>query len=592
MNKNLVASSVALALVLPSAAIIAEENKLVISANRIQQDINDTLTDVIVIDRLEIERKQPQSLVDLLVNVAGVDFTQTGGHGQDSSVFIRGSNSNQLLVLVDGVRVGSATLGSKAVSTIPMAQVERIEIVKGPRAAIWGSDAIGGVIQIFTRNYQQGQYRVALNAGSNNTLELDAAVGLGDDTLNTTIIYSNKSSDGFDVLAGTEPDKDGYENESLALKGGYLISDSSELEWLFQSDRGETDFDSLFSTDNVTEYNNHLWRLGYSIESGTWNHAFAVNGSRDSSGNFETRREQISYNFQNQMTSDFSFSGGIDLLTDDISKSQTVYDQEKRDTQSVFLSANYVGDKFLVDLAIRNDDVDQVATETTSNFGIGYRISSSHLISLNYGEGFKAPSFNDLYFPNFGNPALKFETSENTELVYKGRFGSSRLTVSIYQSDIENLIQFALDGSGNFSAQNIGMAEISGIDLTYQFKTGDFTHKITADDIEAKDGTTGDLLIRRAKNHFGYEVNYAQESLDWFVQVQSVGKRPDTDFSTFTAVELDSYTRFNLGVGYDVSEQLRLQLKVNDLTDEAPVIVTGYNPVEQEIYLSASYRVE
>lgn len=590
MNKKIVASSIALALTLPASSLYAEENKIVVSANRIEQDINDTLTDVIVIDRAEIELKQPQSLVDLLVNVAGVDFTQTGGHGQDSSVFIRGANSNQLLVLIDGVRVGSATLGSKAVSTIPMAQIERIEIVKGPRAAIWGSDAIGGVIQIFTRNYQQGQYRVELSAGSNNTVELDAAVGFGDEELNTTLIYSNKSSDGFDVLATAEPDEDGYENESIAIKGGYLMSDSSEIDWLFQSDKGETYFDSSFnpvSADNITTYNNYFWKLGYSLNVDTWSHTIAVNGSKDSARGFKTQRDQVNYDFQNQLTSDFSLSGGLDLLYDDVSESVTGYDEQKRDTRSYFLAANYVGATFLVDLAIRNDDVENIANETTSNFGVGYRISSDHLLSLNYGEGFKAPTFNDLYFPNFGNPDLKFETSENIELVYKGQFNDSRLTVAIYETDTENLIQFGPNG-----AENIGKAEVSGVDLTYQFSTGDFNHKITADNIDAKDGNTGARLIRRAKNHFGYELNYIQDNFDWFLQVQNVGKRPDTDFSTFSAVELDSYTRLNLGVGYQFNEQLRFQLNVNDLTDEAPIIVTDYNPVEREFYLSASYRVE
>ncbi|TQV74998.1 TonB-dependent receptor [Aliikangiella marina] len=590
MKNKIVVSSITAALSLSSVPTFAEDNTIIVSANRIKQDVNDTLTDVIIIDRAEIERKQPQSLVDLLANIPGVDYTKTGGHGQDASVFIRGSNSNQLLVLIDGVRVGSATLGSKAVSTIPVAQIERIEIVKGPRAAIWGSDAIGGVIQIFTRNYRQGQYRVELSAGSNSTLELDAAVGFGDEKLNTTLIYSNKSSDGFDVLASAEPDKDGYENESIAIKGGYLASDVSEYDWLFQSDKGETFFDSAFNPDsaaNVTEYDNQLWKFGYTLTAGHWLHSVSLSGSKDSARGFETEKEQVSYDFQNQVNNQFSLSGGLDFLYDDVSGSLTQYDERKRDTQSVFLAANYVGSTFLVDVAIRNDDVEKVANETTSNIGVGFRISPEHLVSLNYGEGFKAPTFNDLYFPNFGNPELKFETSENLELVYKGQFGDSRLTLSVYETDTENLIQFGPNG-----AENIGLAEVSGIDLTYQFSTGDFNHKITADNIDAKDGNTGARLIRRAKNRVGYELNYVQDSFDWFLQVQNVGKRPDTDFSTFTAVELESFTRLNLGVGYQFNDELRIQLNINDLTDEAPIMVTDYNPVEREFYLSASYRVE
>ena len=592
MKKSIVASSIACVLSTSVLPVVADDNVVVITANRIEQDFTDILTDVEIIERSDIERLQPQSLVDLLVNVAGIDFIQNGGHGQNTSLFVRGSNSNQVLMLVDGIRVGSATLGKKDVSSIPLAQIERVEIVKGPRAAIWGSDAIGGVIQIFTRRFENSEYRVGATLGSNSSKELDAAIGFGSGNFSNTLAVGYKDSDGFDARIDDENDKDGYDKESVSLRGSYQMSNNSAFDWVAQSDRGESMFDSPWDTpdQNVNEFKNHHWNFRYSFQGESWGHQASLNGSRDYADGFETRREQISYLATNQISEALSFAGGLEIYNDDISKSITEYNDEKRSTESAFVTVNYAGEKWLADFAVRRDDVEKIASETTINFGTGFRINSKHLVSLNYGEGFKAPTFNDLYFPFGGNPELQFETSENKELVYKGFFENSSLTVSVYDSEVHNLIQWAPDAGGNWTPQNVGNAEISGVDVSYQITTGDYRHKFTADDIDAKDANSGNALTRRAENHFGYELAVTGDSLDWFVQLQYVGERADTDFQTFLPISLDSYTRVNLGLGYAASEALKFQLKVNDAFDEAPTIVSGYYPVEREIYLTVSYQ--
>ena len=598
MKNNLVASSIALVLAgSVSAPLIADDtngddNLIVVSANRIEQNITDILTDVTIIGREDIERIQPQSLVDLLVNVAGVDYTQAGGHGQDTSIFVRGTNSNQVLILIDGIRVGSATLGEKSVSTIPVSLIERVEIVKGPRAAIWGSDAIGGVIQIFTRRYEAGEYRVAATVGSNFSREAEVVVGFGDDKFSNTISYSARESNGFDVRIDAEDDDDGYERQSVSIRGDYKFSESSTLDWVAQTDRGESLFDSPWSApeENLIEYRNHHWNLRYSYQDDSWNHQASINASRDSARGFETRRQQLTYLVSNEVTEGLSLAGGFEYYEDDISKSETVYNIEKRDTTSAFVSLNYVGDLLLADFAVRYDDVENVTDELTSNLGLGFRINSQHLLSLNYSEGFKAPTFNDLYFPFGGNPDLEFETSENTELVYKGFFDNANLVISIYDSEIDNLIQWMPDANGVWSPQNVGKADISGVDLTYEINQDDFNHKFTADSVDAKDATTNARLIRRAKNHFGYELTHTLDNFDWFAQIQYVGKRPDTDFQTFLPIESDSFTSVNLGLGYYLTKDWKLQLKINDLFNEEPTIVSGYHPIEQEFYFTISYQ--
>ncbi|TQV89624.1 TonB-dependent receptor domain-containing protein [Aliikangiella coralliicola] len=608
MKRSFVAQSVALVLASSASfAVLADDSALVndsadddsvivVTANRMKQDINDTLADVEIIDRAEIERIQPQSFVDLLVNVAGIDFVQRGGHGQETSIFSRGTNSNQTLILIDGVRVASATLGVKSVSNISISQIERVEIVKGPRAALWGSDAIGGVIQIFTRRFSPGEHKVSATIGSNGAREIDVSVGVGSGDFVNTITYGRRETDGFDARIDNEPDDDGFEYDSLAIRGDYQLSDYNTVDWVVQADEGKNDFDTTWG-GNVSHFNNYLWNLRFNHENNGWNNQLAVSGVRDqsfstgngvtreSAGVFETRRLQYSILTRKSVTDELSIGGGIDRYEDSIEKSTATYANENRQTKSFHVSANYVGETFLADFAVRKDDVEQVANEKTFNFSFGYRLDDDNLLSLNYGEGFKAPTFNDLFYPQGGNPNLKFETSDNLELLYKGVFTDSSLTVSVYDSEIENLIQWVRGSNGIWSPQNVGEAEISGVDVSYSLTQGDYQHEITASRVSAEDANSGDPLIRRAKNHFGYQISFASDKFDWFSQLEYVGKRPEVG-----DIELDSYTRVNVGVGYQFDNHWQLKFKVNDLFDEAPTTVAGYNPIEREFYLTVSHQ--
>jgi vitamin B12 transporter len=592
LTKKIISTSVALSLTTVSLSALSDE-VVVVTANRMEQNINDTLADVEVIDRADIERIQPQSFIDLLVNIAGIDTIQRGGQGQDASIFMRGANSNQLLILVDGIRVGSATLGVKSISNISVAQIERVEIVKGPRAALWGSDAIGGVIQIFTRRYGNGEHRVAVALGANNTKDLEASVGFGNQELSNTLTVSKKKTDGQDAKIDDSPDKDGYQIESFALRGNYQFNQTSSLDWLGQLDQGEIDFDTSWG-GNVTEFKNQIWNIRCTHEENDWNNQLAVRSSRDSRDTtgdvFETRREQYSYLTRYNVTSSISFGGGIELISDNVEKSSTGYSETERDTKSYHTNVNYVGKALLADFAVRYDDVENVATKTTYNFGFGYRLNAQNLVSFNLGQGYKAPTFNDLYYPWGGNPELEFETSDNIEVVYKGTYDIGNLVASIFDSEVDNLIQWIPDTDGIWAPQNVGKANISGIDLHFKLKSEYLNHKFNASHVNSEDAATGEQLIRRAKLHLGYEVSKSLDSFDWFVQLQYVGKRPDNDYQTFMPVNLDSYVRANIGLGYNLNTSWKFNLRISDAFDEAPTLVSGYHPAGREFYLSISYQ--
>jgi len=373
------------------------------------------------------------------------------------------------------------------------------------------------------------------------------------------------------------------------------------LDWVAQTDEGENEYDTSWG-GNILGYNNYLWNVRYSHQNENWNNQVSVNSSRDQNftfGNgvakadaeiFETRRQQFSYLANNKITDELTVGGGVDWLQDNVEKSTTNYSETERTTQSAFINANYISDSFLAELALRYDDVENVADDTAINIGLGYRFNQYHQLSINYGEGFKAPSFNDLYFPWGGNPDLRFETSDNQEIVYKGFYETGNLVASVYESQVENLIQWIPDNNGIWAPQNVGKADISGIDVSFDLRLTDFHHKITASYVDAEDATTGTQLIRRAKKHLGYDLSYIADTFDWFMQVQYVGERPDTGYQSFMPIMLDSYTQVNFAASYTFNNQWQLKLKITDAFDKAPTLVSGYNAAGRQYSLTLIHQ--
>ena len=593
-------------------------NTVVITANRVEQNINDILAVVEVFTREDIEKIQPESITDLLESVAGMDVVHNGGAGQSSALYTRGTNSDHTLVLIDGVRVGSATLGTKGFSSIPVAQIERIEIVKGPRAALWGSDAIGGVIQIFTRSLKTGELSSSLTLGSNNYASADLSAGFGDDKISNTVTLSFEQSDGFDAFDNstdttedTQLDADGYERLSAALRGDYELSKEIQLDWVAQFDRGNSEFDSLGSDE--TDYNNHLWNIRYTYTIDDLVAQFSVKQSRDQSisfGNdnsktessvFETRREQANGLVQYQISDEFSLTGGIDHLIDDVAHSKVVgfdgtasnYEDQERTTKSAYISSLFKLAGFTGELTGRHDDVEGVKGYGTFNASLGYAINNHVMVSANRSKGFKAPTFNDLYYPNFNNPKLKSETSYNTEFLVKANWQNHSFILAHYDNQVDQLITYNPD---SFKSENIADADISGLEFIYQLRHGSLTHKFSAtnldpidNSIDAATGERGNTqLLRRAKELYSYELTADIGDFSIFTQVNYTGSRFDKVFGS-PRERLDSYLRLNLGATYNLSDEWNLKLKVSDATEAEPQSIIAYNNAGRQVFLTIQY---
>ncbi|WMS86074.1 TonB-dependent receptor domain-containing protein [Pleionea litopenaei] len=576
-----------------------KDKTITVTANRSMQNATNALAAIEVLSRQDIEKINPVSVTDLLETFSGIDVTRSGGHGQASSVYTRGGNNGHTLILIDGVRVGSATLGVKEINAIPVALIERIEFVKGPRASLWGSDAISGVIQIFTRRLGHQEYQVNLTAGSHHAQSGHLAVGFGNEKIQNTITVSSEASEGFDVLQSAEPDDDGYRRVAAAIKGDYSLSNVLALDWTLRHTRGNSEYDNAYGGSNESDFENTLLNIRYIYQENDWNSELAVRHSLDHSidygngitramaGIFETERNQASGSIGRKINDHWQLTGGLEWFEDKVAQSSTNYATTERFTNSAFINSIFQVARFSSEISLRYDDVENVDTETTYNLSLGYRPNEHWLVAVSTAEAFKAPTFNDLYYPSglysSGNPLLKPEYAKSNELLVKWNNADTRLSISVYDNDIDDLIDWQADANFFYQPVNVNSATIKGTDISVDFQQNNFNHRIAATYVDAKDNESNRQLNRRAKQLASYQITYNQSQLEWFAIVKYTGERPDG------AVMLDSYSSIDIGLNYQISHRLAMQLKINNLSDEDIQSLNNYTPIQREAYLTVTY---
>lgn len=600
-KKSLLSLALASVISTPVAAAATDESQakdievITVTATRSSLNIDDALTSQVVITRADIDLINPISVLDLLSSVPSIDIASNGGRGQNASIFMRGTNSDHTLVLVDGVRVSSATSGGTSFNSISPEMIERIEIVQGPRAALWGSDAIGGVIQIFTRQLADGEFFAGAALGSDNYKKYHAGFGIKHGDGQTSIVVSKEESDGFDAREGSETDDDGYDFTSVSIRGQQKVTSKFALEWLLSSARGDNEFDGFF---NGSDIKNHAWfvRGSYQgeINNVTNNTTFAIGQSRDSAdslkdgksqGVFETRRTQYSLVNNSQIQENMQLNLGVDHFIDDVSKSKTKYDIQERDTTGVFAHVLYSNNDWTYEATLRHDNVEDINSENTYNLGLGYKVDANSRVVLNIGTGFKAPTFNDLFFPNFGTPTLNSELSETIELFFETKIADVNTSVSLYRSDIDDLI-----GRRNGKADNFEKVEINGAELKLNYVGLGGTHDFNVSYTDAEDQATNEQLIRRAKEKFNYKFTTSISNADVYAEYQFVGSRTDSVFGVDGPVDLAAFQLINLGVNYEVSENFSVTSRVTNLLDKEYQTVSTYNTQERAVYFGVTYQ--
>ncbi|MDX8389162.1 MAG: TonB-dependent receptor [Mariprofundaceae bacterium] len=600
MKNNHIKKMIALtsmAIVVAATPLYAEEQlpALVVTADRVAMDQASVSADITIITAEEIRKSQAVFVVDLLRSQVGIDIANSGGAGKVTSVFMRGAGSRHALVLIDGVRVGSVTVGSFDWSKLTTADIERIEIVRGARSSLYGADAMGGVIQIYTRK-GDGERKVyaRVEAGSYATASGHVTITEQVDSgLAYALTLEHVKTDAISVAAnGAENDP--YKQSTLSASVSIPIA-SGKVELIARHVDGTASLDGGFPFGDVLNYTSRdkqqvfSGRINYPIND-IFETSLQISRSTDNTVahdpaggfnnfDFSTAIDQLTW--QNSFDLDaFTLLAGIDIHRDQGESGSAGLDQAI--TQSAaFSMLAWHRDMVDMNASVRYDHNSASENKATWKLGMAIRPLSNLKFSANYATGFKAPSINDLYFPasdfSAGNADLKPETSRGWDVgMYYQRQGkhlATTLNIVWFDQEFHNLISWEPDANFFYAPINIGAARTHGLELSMSLACDHGYLHANWTFLNAKDELSGDMLARRAKESGNIRIGAHIADLDAELAYRIVGPRfsnPGEDSKML------GYQKVDLRLGYTLQSSWQLTLRAENLTDKDYEEVSGY----------------
>jgi vitamin B12 transporter len=582
------------------AASESELGQILVTATRQATRSNELLSDVSLIAREEIENAGQTSLEELLARQPGIEFASNGGPGTNSSVFIRGASTKQTIVLIDGLRVGSASSGDVAFSRVPLAQIERIEIVRGPASSLYGSDAIGGVIQLFTRR-GDGATRFNASAGTGTYRTTDASVGVaaGNETFSYSLQAAHYQTDGFSALrnpanSAYNPDRDGYRNSSISGSFSFRPAQGHELGLSLLNSAGVSKYDSYPPS---SDFRNDQTVSAYSFYSRNklaeaWTSTLRFGrSSDDSTSRTDGIADSVFYTEQNQVSwqNDLKLPVGQALLAAEHLQqrlmSSTDFQANERSIDSLLAGWNgNLGDHRLQG-NLRHDENSQFGGKTTGGVGYGYQFSPDWRGRLSYGTAFRAPSFNELYFPSTfgatyaGNPNLKPEWARNREIGLDWEIAAHRFSAVYFNNKVTDLIV-------GYPLQNVNSATLAGTSLSYAGHRGRWNGGVTLDLQRPRDDSTGKRLLRRADEQLKAHLGYTQGPLKVTGEWQLVGERFENAANT---QRLGGYGLVNLAADYRLEKSWTLFARANNLFNKRYELAKDYATAGASVFVGLRY---
>jgi len=578
----------------------AVEDEVLVTATRTARTADSALASTSVITRDDIERSQAKSVAELLAGEAGVDFSVSGGQGQQTSLFMRGMNRTHTLVLVDGVRVGSATDGAFAWHFLPLAAIERIEIVRGPRASLYGADAMGGVIQIFTRASRVAAASAEISAGTYETRAGNVAVTNVSGDTRFTLSAGRFDTSGFDATTpgnfGHEPDDDGYDNENLGFSIASRLSERANIEARLLRSQGRTNYDGTFfgfvatnRTDFVQQAASATLKyrptdtLTLALNGGTGrddSDSFG-NGAFDSA--FNTDRPNASVQADLAVGTRQLLTTGLDWYEDRVN-STTPYNEAERYNRAVFFQ--YQGGLGTQDVqaSIRQDRNEAFGGKTTGNLAWGMAAADKVRVVLSAGTAFHAPTFNDLYYPGFSNPNLVPESSASYEVMVRAGGHERHFDVSMYQTNSDDLIVFDI---ASLQPQNVATTRIRGVETSLGTARGAWTSALTLSYLDPRDLDTGNWLPRRARFTARFDLDARLGEFSVGGSVLGQGPRFDDVANT---TEVAGYVIANLRAEYAFARAWFVRAALQNLLDEHYETVATYNSPGRNALLSVGWK--
>ena len=568
---------------------------VVVTATRTESPVDKVLASVDIISGAELRRQPAADLGDLLRMRAGVEVARLGGPGQQTSLFLRGTESNHVLVLVDGVRINPGTIGSAAIQNIAPELIERVEIVKGPRSALYGSDAIGGVINVITRRRTENGASVQAGVGSYDSRSASIDAGIGGARGDASLGASWVDSDGFPTRSGDSTDR-GYQNLSLTAATHTELA-GVELGLRAWHAEGTSEYSDFFVTPVDQDFENSAFALSAAFTpTDAWHsritaaHALDELEQNQSPDFLRTRRWQLDWQNDIAASDNHAVTAGV------------IWQDEDADAESFGLPyfADIVTTQFYLQdqmsfgrvqvlLATGYTDHETFGGHTTWNAEFGFELGDSTMLTLAAGRAFRAPDATDLY--GFGgNAALDPESSQSYEASLRhDTAGGHHFALTLFRNEIDDLIEFVVTDFETFDGENrnVERARIDGLEASWRYDGLQWAARATATLQDPRDLVTDERLLRRAQENFTLAVSRRFGAHEIAVDLLYAGARQDFGFPPVT---MPAYWLANLSASFAVNERWTLLARMENLLDEDYELARGFNTMGRSLFVAARHE--
>ncbi|GAA4649506.1 TonB-dependent vitamin B12 receptor [Kistimonas scapharcae] len=590
---------------------VYEMDNVVVTASRTAQTIDETLAPVTVISRKDIEQSQASSVPELLKRVPGMQVSTSGGAGSTTSIYLRGTKTAQTLVLLDGHRIDSATSGSASLQIIDPDMIERIEVVRGPRSSLYGADAVGGVIQIFTRKgHSDPRLTLKIGAGSHGTNQYGLNYGGKVGGTNFNIGGKFFETEGYDNTSSKSNysgDDDAYRNKSFTASVSHTFDNNVEAGVNILHSEGKNEYDSSyymrpydefrFSTINaflnIPVNDNWTTRLttGYSNEMGE-NFQRLLDGTHKKNGSIKSMRNTASWLNDIAWADNQLLTAGIDYSNDRVDTKPNSYEVDSRYNKAVFVQNQSSFENSNLQVGLRRDKNEAFGYKTTGNISWGVNLTDNYRLITSYGTAFRAPTMMDLYYPGSESPDLKPEKSKNAEVELRGNLSQvSHWSVAVFQNDMDDMLLW--DGVLR-RVNNIEKARIRGIEATFstQMAAWDITASATYLDpknLSDNEKTKDKVLQRRARQLLSLDADRAFGRFSFGGTVRAQGKSYD---DAENEDRLSGFVTVDLRTAYRFSSELKGELKLANLMDKEYQTALGYQGEPRGVFVSMTWTPE
>ena len=586
-------------------APVATLPEVVVTATRVLQPLTDLVADVTIVDRGQIQRSGAAGLGDVLARLPGIEMARNGGLGGITSVFLRGAETRFTAVFIDGVRVDSQGTGGASWDVIPLSQVDRIEVLRGPAGAVYGSDAIGGVIQIFTlKGEGPPSPYVGLSLGTYGTTKAEAGVSGSQGSWDYSLGLVRQESKGFNVMQSRNSDDDGYTSESLAARVGLELNAAHRLDLSVLSSQLNAQYDSQFGAINVDDRTLKKlqtsalsWRAQWSAD---YSSTVSVNRSQD---RYETLpspdltvTNMTGYLFQNEYRRQgHVLTWTLERRDNELSNSETTPRDSSHFQNALALGYGLSGSGHSVQLNLRHDIDSVFGPQTTGALGYGYALTPNWRVKAAAGTAFRAPTLYQRFSP-YGAADLLPETGRNLDLGLNYAEGPRAFGLTVYQNNVSNLIQYEgntgtcpandpLDPFGGCYA-NTAKARYQGMTLTCRYLIGNVTVSGSLDVQDPRDSVTGKLLARRAQQHGKLAAETRVRGWAVGAELQASGLRYNNAGNT---TELPGYALLGLRAESQVAKNWTLLVRLDNATDAKYELAQGYASAGRSLYAGLTW---